>query len=737
MRWLLTALSCLLAVPDSAVGQTDEERYAAQLQQLVLEDGGIMTSLQHIYEGGILNKANRTEDLAVLAKIPGLSGTDGDAAMKTYVACCDECVSPASGTAKCDGCAVLSAESESDSTCTDCGKCADACFEGLPEGTQGLYTYYKEERAEDVEVEEDQKDDDHPWWQTTLLIVGFLCFMGLGLWLYWRTSDMYKIRKQQILLGYEVPEMISYVSWCCVCCIGPMVRRKWERNNKYFRTDDYGDETQPWLGKYLNPKRGKWGKLPRGDAKAVKQTTQEVLVKVQAKVMNDLFVSAIKRALEHYERDAKRNAAAREGMEKQRRYTQAHNFMEGDIERMHQEELTQFEAEAAVNLDEADSGDSEESGGEWGGVMETGFGPGGPTAHRVAATATAAAVVERGSAVSFALPPSSAQGGGAWDGASDWGRPEDAVAPTRTTHLSLVRLRKKTREMTPENITAEFKQIPNKPYPVSKLPAEAKMYTRNLKFVPLPGSAVKVNPKENEANTRYINASYVPGPSGEPKRYIVTQAPQSGRHSSQGKGKTIDAFWSMVFAHRCNVIVMIEGSQPYIPEEVGDTAMFHKIKVIARKVERRTHWTMTTVELQHSRVAGSSRIVHHFNFTGWPRAAAAPSSSAPLMQLMDQVMQKVEENPDAPIVVQDLCGGGKAGTYIAIEYAMQALDESGSSNPASTAVDVAGIVAQLREVRPGLVTFPAEYVFVHKVVTMYSLELEVPAPPAYAPAPPD
>merc|ERR1711865_300102 len=120
------------------------------------------------------------------------------------------------------------------------------------------------------------------------------------------------------------------------------------------------------------------------------------------------------------------------------------------------------------------------------------------------------------------------------------------------------------------------------------------------------------------------------------------------------------------------------------------------------------HWIKTTVELQHSRVAGSSRIVHHFNFTGWPRNAASPASTAPIMQLMDQAMQQLEENPDAPIVIQDLCGGGKAGTYIAIEYAMQALDESVTDDPNTTRVDVAGVVRRLRESRPGMVAFPAE-----------------------------
>jgi protein tyrosine phosphatase len=480
----------------------------------------------------------------------------------------------------------------------------------------------------------------------------------------------------------------------------------------------------------LQTKRGKWGQLPRGDQKHFKKKTMAVLAKVQGKILNELLQSAIKRALENYEKDSKKKASFRQGMEKMRRYTQAHNFADEDIERMRQEELAHLEIEEEQKLVEDAAASSDDDDDEWGGVMETGFGPGGASAHRAAASATAAAVMEQNS------PQSPTDD---WGGANDWGGPEQALASRSRggTSLNLMSLRKKSHAMTTDTILAEFKNIPNKPFPASKLPADIKQYSRNLKFIPVPHTAVQVNPKENEANTRYINASYIPGPSGEPKRYIVTQAPQSGRHSAQGKGKTIDAFWSMVYSHKSTVIVMIEGSQPYVPEgEPGTTQTFHKIRVTLRSVETRTHWVKTTVELNHARVEGSSRIVHHFNFTGWPRSAAAPTSTAPIMQLMDQVMQKVEENPNAPVIVQDLCGGGKAGTYIAIEYAMQALDESVTDDPATTHVDVAAIVQQLRESRPGLVAFAAEYVFVHKVVTMYSLELEAPLPPAYTEPPP-
>jgi hypothetical protein len=59
-QWAAAAVFFLGALA-AAEDQTDEEKYATQLQQLAEEDPSIMTSLQHIYEGGILNFTDRNE----------------------------------------------------------------------------------------------------------------------------------------------------------------------------------------------------------------------------------------------------------------------------------------------------------------------------------------------------------------------------------------------------------------------------------------------------------------------------------------------------------------------------------------------------------------------------------------------------------------------------------------------------------------------------------------------------
>jgi hypothetical protein len=85
------------------------------------------------------------------------------------------------------------------------------------------------------------------------------------------------------------------------------------------------------------------------------------------------------------------------------------------------------------------------------------------------------------------------------------------------------------------------------------------------------------------------------------------------------------------------------------------------------------------------------------------------------MQMMCDVME-ITDHAEGPLVVQDLCGTGKAGTYIAIDHAFHSCDDRQH-------VDIAKIVKNLRQDRAGLVMSPTEYMFIHKVVTMYSLEL--------------
>lgn len=157
------------------------------------------------------------------------------------------------------------------------------------------------------------------------------------------------------------------------------------------------------------------------------------------------------------------------------------------------------------------------------------------------------------------------------------------AAPLQAKHgetLSLVRLRQKTRDMTKSNTAAEFKRLPNVLPDPKLLPREGLELTRNARCFPFPRSRVRVTPSSNPNNSDFINASYVrgPNPTDNDRTFIVTQAPMSGHH--EGKLRTVEAFWHMIWNEHVRIVVMLEGSTAYWPDKKeGDVMQAGGIKL--------------------------------------------------------------------------------------------------------------------------------------------------------------
>merc|ERR1712167_486452 len=118
-----------------------------------------------------------------------------------------------------------------------------------------------------------------------------------------------------------------------------------------------------------------------------------------------------------------------------------------------------------------------------------------------------------------------------------------------------------------------------------------------------------------------------------------------------------------------------------------------------------------------------------YDFFSWPIDDTSASTSI-LLAMLDAVHKQTKKSA-APVVFADADGAGRVGTAIAIEHALYQAETK-------KMVDVMNIVATIREDRGGLVLTVDDYMFVHKVVTMYSLAVGVaPAPPGYVKAPTD
>lgn len=79
-----------------------------------------------------------------------------------------------------------------------------------------------------------------PLYAQVLILVALILFLLLGGAVYYFTSDSWRNRQARRRLGHAVPSLAVTLCRCLVLCLGPMNRRKWEREHRFYRTDDYG-----------------------------------------------------------------------------------------------------------------------------------------------------------------------------------------------------------------------------------------------------------------------------------------------------------------------------------------------------------------------------------------------------------------------------------------------------------------------------------------------------------------
>ncbi|XP_061085585.1 receptor-type tyrosine-protein phosphatase R isoform X1 [Conger conger] len=210
----------------------------------------------------------------------------------------------------------------------------------------------------------------------------------------------------------------------------------------------------------------------------------------------------------------------------------------------------------------------------------------------------------------------------------------------------------------------------------------------------------------------YINANYVRGYLGDEKTYIATQGPMIN---------TVNDFWQMAWQEDCPVIVMItklkeknEKCVLYWPEKRG---IYGKVEVLVNSVRECEHYTVRNLTLKQ---AGQSRSVKHYWYTSWPDHKT-PDSAQPLLQLMAEVEEdRLGSGPRGPVVVHCSAGIGRTGCFIATTIGCRQLQREG-------AVDVLGIVCQLRADRGGMIQTGEQYEFVHHALSLFESRLSAEA----------
>lgn len=326
--------------------------------------------------------------------------------------------------------------------------------------------------------------------ETVLFVLGLVVFLVFSAWLYWRTSDDYRVRKAKLELGYEVDDVCSTFHACCTCCCGVRERRKWERENLFYRTDEYGPPDPHWMDVKAADQPGQeWQRLPRGDVARQRKLISTVLAKTKVQIMEEVIQEAIRGGLAAFAADCVANIKAQQRIEafqararamaEQEQRARAQREAELAAARAREEQL-EIEREEAIAAEE----DGDEPGVEFvgaGALLDTS-----KVTNARSQGASSASVI---SAASSSIAPAAAASTSAPASTSASTSAAAAVhAPPPPmvvgNPLSLSELRKHAQAIDHSPLTAEFNTIDANLPGSSHLPDGASKLNRNPIYFP-------------------------------------------------------------------------------------------------------------------------------------------------------------------------------------------------------------------------------------------------------------
>ncbi|XP_013389915.1 tyrosine-protein phosphatase non-receptor type 5 [Lingula anatina] len=232
-------------------------------------------------------------------------------------------------------------------------------------------------------------------------------------------------------------------------------------------------------------------------------------------------------------------------------------------------------------------------------------------------------------------------------------------------------------------------------------------------IIPNESTRVKLEEVDGDPLTTYINANYVRGYAGEEKTYIATQGPMA---------HTVHDFWKMIWQEKVPIIVMItklkekdrSKCESYLPVTQGEYSGIH---VTVQDTEEHEGFTLRRLLLQKNE---EKQIISHYWYTSWPDHKA-PETARQLLDLATLVEQQRQDLQTkakvGPVVVHCSAGIGRTGCFIGTSIGMRQLEEE-------DALDILGIVCQMRRDRGGMVQTNEQYEFLHRALCLYEQQIE-------------
>ncbi|XP_048031318.1 receptor-type tyrosine-protein phosphatase H-like isoform X2 [Megalobrama amblycephala] len=228
---------------------------------------------------------------------------------------------------------------------------------------------------------------------------------------------------------------------------------------------------------------------------------------------------------------------------------------------------------------------------------------------------------------------------------------------------------------------------------------------RFTNVLPYDSSRVQLTVND-EDDSDYINANYMPGYDNASNQYIAAQGPLPS---------TVNDFWRMVWEKRSQAIIMVTNCtesgrikcEQYWPLDYTP-CVYGNLVVTVKSENKASSWTLREFSVKNKSTS-ETRTVKHFHFTAWPDHGV-PSGTEELIQFRGLVRQHIESSFSAgPTVVHCSAGVGRTGTLIALDVLLQQLDRE-------KAVGIAAFVQQMRFCRPLMVQTESQYVFLHQCI---------------------
>ena len=213
--------------------------------------------------------------------------------------------------------------------------------------------------------------------------------------------------------------------------------------------------------------------------------------------------------------------------------------------------------------------------------------------------------------------------------------------------------------------------------------------------------------RQQESSNDYINASRLNAEYLD-RSWIVTQGPMD---------HTVEDFWQMVWQEDTRLIVMLTKTfevvrlmcSQYWPLHLKAKESYGEFEVELIKEERFAHYQVRHLKLTCCQGSQDHRIILQFHYLSWPLSAQPDSANLLLFRRHIRSQMDVQGSVQGPPLVHCHDGGGRSGTFLAIESNLSMAEGKGL-------VDILGCVKWLQAQRAQLVSHSGFYRLIYDVL---------------------